>query len=893
MSFPDRYAPAANFARAEQQGLGIPGVKLDAEHARIAVSIAQLVTFLKRFTTSDGRLKLEQAVRIQDVIDEQSFSGDGVTTRFEFDQEIDSAVDLVRVFVDDVRTDPDSVDDAGFDMAAAPGVGVDNITVKVYTNIAGVLDRMQSILFDEGAALVGYADPEGKYIADNVQDALTEVKGLYDTLITDLGDVGQFVLRDGSRTLTGQWELNERTSVTIAPAAAVGSFVLSDQPADGDYVTIGDGNISQTLEFDDDASVTSGNITVAIGATLSDTIDNFVAAVNSSPLAVRAGSSGSTVNLTNEIPYALGNVALITSGADIDSVAGMAGGVDGSFSAAYQTHYRIRNCPTSLRDGDVVVHQQLNQIVQQIAAALAAFLRLDGVNQMVGPLNMGGNPIRNLLAGTLSTDAVNKAQLDAAIVTAKAGKLSTIGLKDPVGPENGTLTGPVTFGQTASATADSDQTTTPLTVVVPTLTGVALPSADSHVANKLYVDTLVASAISPTNRPIPELDFDGDGVGGGTDISSLAGGGLFHTESLAVSTAQAFTAPVKIFVNGDLVTSGSGTLTSAYPIEIEAIGDVIIGAAITCPHLKIRSGGNVEINAAVNAHSTFTLPVLYPVNLVSRPDARLAVDQQWRLVQIDCNGTLDITAAITADDILLKSLDDLTISSTLRAFWYRQAGNQGGLVAAAWFDGYQANAFATVVTAKSGAGGTGGGAGVASAGGVAPASIFRGTSRPYLLSNQSLARGGAGVQASVGGASAGDGLSGRAGGRILAYTDGDAILTGALLNATGGYGNEEGGGGGTDGGGGGGGSTRVVARGTITDGELRANGGDSNDGYRGGGGLAVFLASAYAGTQTTSALGNAAGQNGTTGSITLTSDEIVKLRQQGLFEARWSEVQWP
>jgi hypothetical protein len=893
MSFPDRYAPAANFSRAEQQGLGAPGAKLDAEYARISVSIAQLVTFLKRFTTADGRLKLEQAVRIQDVIDEQTFDGDGVTVTFAFDQEIDSTVDLVRVWVDDVRVDPDSVSDADFTMAVAPGVGVGNVVVKVYTNIAGVLDRMQSILFDEGAALVGYADPEGKYVADNVQDALTEVKGLYDTLIADLGDVGQFVLRDGSRTLTGQWELNERTSVTVAPAAAVGSFVLSGQPADEDYVTLNDGNISQTFEFDDDAAVTSGNVLVAIGATLDDTLQNFIDAVNSSPLAIRASYTGSTVTLTHEIPYALGNQAIVKSGANITSVAGMAGGVNGSFSAAYKTHYRIRNCPTSLRDGDVVVHEQLGQIVAQITAALAAFLRLDGVNQMVGPLNLGGNPIHNLLAGVLGTDGVNKTQLDAAIVTAKAGKLSTVGLKDPVGPENGTMTGPITFGQTASATADADQTTTPLTVVVPTIAGLPQPASDDQPANKFYVDNLVASAISPTNRPIPELDFDGDGVGGGTAIGSLVPGGIWHTEPLVISTAQAFTGPVKIYVNGDLTTSGLGTLTSEYPIEIEAIGDVTIGAAITCPHLKIRAGGAVAINAAVNGHGTYTLPVLYPIGLASRPAARLAVDQYWRLVQIDCNDDLTITAAITADDILLKTLGDLTISSTLRAFWYRQAGNLGGLVPAAWYDGFQDNAFATATTTKSGAGGTAGGAGVAASGGVSPASIWRGTTRPYLLPNNAIARGGQGAQASVGGTPAGDGLSGRAGGRILAYCDGDAVLTGALLNATGGYGNEEGGGSATDGGGGGGGSTRVVCRGTLTNGELRANGGQSNDGYRGGGGLAVFLASVFAGAQTTSALGNAAGQNGTTGSIVLTSDEITKLRQQGLFEVRWSEINWP
>jgi hypothetical protein len=498
MPYPDRYSKDHDFAAEERRGDPVSGTALNAELARLQEVTNQLNGALRQITTTDGRLKLDQAVRVRDVIEESLHDGTGVSPQvITFPQEIDSAVDLVRVWelVAGVwtRLTPVSYTDNDVTLNPAPAVGVENVKVIIYTNMAGILDRMRSVVQDFGASFVGYDDVEGRYAADNVRDALTEVRRTLDSLITGVGDLSRFVTKDGLTRLTGQWELNPRGSMAIQPAAATGYVQITGIPVNGSTVEINDGVLTTIFEYNTGAPA-PGNVVVAPGANYLDACNNLAAAINASPLAVEGavvdinpGVAG-RVNITHEIPYALGNQPIVVSGAGL-TASGMAGGLDGSPLAALTTHYRIRNAPPSIRDGDVVVHEQLRQLVLQISGSLTAFLRIDGANQMVANMRFGGYRGTQLAAGTDPADAVNKQQLDDEETAREARdlqKLSTAGTKDTVG--EGTITGPVTLDALATDTADTDQATDPDAVVVHTIHGVPLPAADDQVANKKYVD---------------------------------------------------------------------------------------------------------------------------------------------------------------------------------------------------------------------------------------------------------------------------------------------------------------------------------------------------------------------------------------------------------------------
>jgi hypothetical protein len=110
-------------------------------------------------------------------------------------------------------------------------------------------------------------------------------------------------------------------------SAAVGNIALAGQPSDGDTVTIGDGATSVIFEFDDDASIT-GDVTVTIGGDVDATIANLIAAIEGSALTIDAEpGAGDSVDLTHDSVGDAGNVAITKSGGNI-TVSGMAGGAD-------------------------------------------------------------------------------------------------------------------------------------------------------------------------------------------------------------------------------------------------------------------------------------------------------------------------------------------------------------------------------------------------------------------------------------------------------------------------------------------------------------------------------------------------------------------------------------
>jgi hypothetical protein len=69
---------------------------------------------------------------------------------------------------------------------------------------------------------------------------------------------------------------------------ATGSIELVAQPADGNTVTMSDGVTTVTFEFDNNATVTGGNVLVTIGTKIIDTIGNLLAAINANAFNITA-----------------------------------------------------------------------------------------------------------------------------------------------------------------------------------------------------------------------------------------------------------------------------------------------------------------------------------------------------------------------------------------------------------------------------------------------------------------------------------------------------------------------------------------------------------------------------------------------------------------------------
>ena len=91
------------------------------------------------------------------------------------------------------------------------------------------------------------------------------------------------------------------------------------QPTDGDLVVIGD----KTFEFDDDATVTEGNVSVTIGGNLAASVAALLAAILANPpspgivAAMDFVATTLCIRLTATNPGANGNVALSATMTDV------------------------------------------------------------------------------------------------------------------------------------------------------------------------------------------------------------------------------------------------------------------------------------------------------------------------------------------------------------------------------------------------------------------------------------------------------------------------------------------------------------------------------------------------------------------------------------------------
>lgn len=142
-----------------------------------------------------------------------------------------------------------------------------------------------------------------------------------------------------------------------AAAAAKGSVSLVSNPVDGNSVTITDGILTTaiTFEFDNNATVSSGAVRVAIGSTAAATAANLAAAIAASALQLTVEVDSATVKLTNKKngagPANAYNTSITKTGTAI-SVVGFAGGKS-NYAVGDKFTFTVkakRTFPTALDD---------------------------------------------------------------------------------------------------------------------------------------------------------------------------------------------------------------------------------------------------------------------------------------------------------------------------------------------------------------------------------------------------------------------------------------------------------------------------------------------------------------------------------------------------------------
>jgi len=219
-----------------------------------------------------------------------------------------------------------------------------------YSQIAySLLDDIQNFLkprtpLNVHAAIVrptmAYADVylstvyyESGYVKADLHSAITQaVIGVFENAGGFLVEINE--LYNAIRDVAGvsRFYIDRVVFTRLLNIAATGSIELSGQPQDGDTITIGDGIITKTFEFDSNFHVTTGNADVTIGADAAETLDNLRLRINSY-LEIYAETDETAVDptilLTNNNPGEDGNQTITKSEAGaVITVAGMSGGSD-------------------------------------------------------------------------------------------------------------------------------------------------------------------------------------------------------------------------------------------------------------------------------------------------------------------------------------------------------------------------------------------------------------------------------------------------------------------------------------------------------------------------------------------------------------------------------------
>lgn len=235
--------------------------------------------------------------------------------------------------------------------------------------------------------------------------------------------------------------------------------------------------------------------------------------------------------------------------------------------------FKLTNVADGVAAQDAVTVNQFNAYTAVWNALQTYYMRLDGTTPMAAALPMGTNKITGLGAGTVSTDAVNKGQIDL--------KLSLDGSLP--------MTGPLAMGANK-------------------VTGLAAGTADTDAVNVLQARSLTASFatlvayqaagtfafIVPAG--ITKISAEGFGGGGGGMASAPAGqlgggGGAYVKAVLTVTAGESLT--VRVGAGG----TGGGAPTSGGNSTVERGATVLVSAG---------GGANGNTAGGVGAGGTYT-----------------------------------------------------------------------------------------------------------------------------------------------------------------------------------------------------------------------------------------------------------------------------------------------
>lgn len=302
-----------------------------------------------------------------------------------------------------------------------------------------------------------------------------------------------FVIEDEQTATAGQTAIVYANSVTVDPlTATVGVFI------NGDRLPASQTTVQATQVIVTPALTAGDNIMLEIHDNADSVFSDLASVANALGASLVGIEDAAGIYASSTVEKALEEVmlqhnTLVTSLGDLTKYlkADVAVPLEVDQDAG---GYTWKNLAPAVDPNDPVILQQVQDILAILSNLSATFLPLIG-GVMTGLINMSNNRIVNLGNALIATDAINKGQVDALIAIVTDAKLSLIGNKDSTA--NATLTGATFMQATDDAdVADADQTTTPAGVVQPTWNNVPRPATNRQVANKVYTDEAIASAVS-------------------------------------------------------------------------------------------------------------------------------------------------------------------------------------------------------------------------------------------------------------------------------------------------------------------------------------------------------------------------------------------------------------
>ena len=290
-----------------------------------------------------------------------------------------------------------------------------------------------------------------------------------------------------------------------------------------------------------------------------------------------------------------------------------------------------RNTGTTIWDLDAQATQPIDALGhdfhdQDLAGAISETLHIGGYNAMIANLDVGGNKLVGVAAGTLTSDGVNKSQMDAADgnlqgqITANDGELENHETRIQALEGSQGVPDPLTIGTltvTVSATLEAAQLTSAMAAGGHKITGLGAGTAGTDAVNKTQLDAVQASADANAQN-ITDLK-------NGTDTATILRTREMnfqnlptvetgtHTLNLDAGNRQYIVVTGALTVNVAYSALGTGVFGGDYVIETVVLFKNTAGAAIT---LNVAAGEVLGApNTTAGSRSILTCLVFFDNNV--------------------------------------------------------------------------------------------------------------------------------------------------------------------------------------------------------------------------------------------------------------------------------------